>query len=337
MVELLKTLTEAHGVSGNENEIREILKKEAALLSDDVSIDRMGNLIAVKKGTKSAKKVIIAAHMDEVGLIIHTIADNGYLKFSAVGSIDPRVLISKRVKIGKKKIPGVIGLKAIHLQEPEERKSAVKIKQMYIDIGAKSKEEALKYVSLGDYASFDTEFATFGNGLIKAKSLDDRLGCAILLEMLKTRFPFDLYAVFTVQEEVGLRGAGAAAFAIKPSMALIIEGTTCSDVPGVEEHMRSTRLGKGPAITIMDRTSYSSKWMVDKIIEAAKNENIKFQIKESVSGGNDAGVIQLSGEGIKTAVVSIPCRYIHSPVSVADLNDFHSTAKLVEAFLKGCE
>jgi endoglucanase len=337
MDELLKKLTEAHGVSGDEDEIREILKQEAVNLADEVSIDKMGNLVAFKKGTKGGKKIMLCAHMDEVGLIIHNIADNGTLKFSTVGSIDPRVLISKKVRIGKKKHPGILGLKAIHLQEPEERKNVVKTKQLYIDIGAKSKDEALKIINLGDYAAFDTEYLPFGHGRIKAKALDDRLGCSILLDALKNRYPYDLYACFTVQEEIGIRGAGAAAFSIKPTMALIVEGTTCSDVPGVDEHMRSTRLGKGPAITVMDATSYSNKHMVSKLIETAIKENIPYQMKESVTGGNDAGAIHVSGEGIKTAVVSVPCRYIHSPVSVADINDYYSTSRLVEAFLKGCE
>jgi len=337
MDELLKRLTEAHGVSGDEGEIRDILKIESAGLADEVSIDKMGNLIAFKKGTKGGKKLMLCAHMDEVGLIIHSIADNGTLKFSTVGSIDPRVLISKKVRIGKKKIPGILGLKAIHLQEPEERKTIVKTKQLYIDIGAKSRDEALKIVNIGDYAAFDVEYLPFGQGRIKAKALDDRLGCSVLLDVLKNRYPCDLYACFTVQEEIGTRGAGVAAFNIKPSMALIIEGTTCSDVPGVDEHMRSTKLGKGPAITVMDRTSYSNKDMVNKLIETAKNENIPYQMKESVTGGNDAGAIHVSGEGIKTAVVSVPCRYIHSPNSVADMNDYYSTSRLVEAFLKGCE
>jgi len=337
MDELLKRLTEAHGVSGDEGEIREILKQEVTNLADEVSIDRMGNLIAFKKGTKGGKKLMICAHMDEVGLIIHTIAENGTLKFSTVGSIDSRVLISKKVKIGKKKHTGILGLKAIHLQEPDERKTLVKSKQLYIDIGARSKDEASKLISLGDYAAFDTEYLAFGQNRIKAKALDDRLGCSILLDVLKNRYPYDIYACFTVQEEVGLRGAGAAAFNIKPSMALIIEGTTCSDVPGVDEHMRSTRLGKGPAITVMDATSYSNKEMVNRLVETAIKENIPYQMKESVTGGNDAGAIHISGEGIKTAVVSVPCRYIHSPNSVADMNDYYSTSRLVEAFLKGCE
>jgi len=337
MDDLLKCLSETHGVSGDEGEIREILKKEAALLADEVSVDKMGNVIAYKKGTKSLKKVMLCAHMDEVGLIITNITESGILKFDVVGSIDPRTLISKKIKIGKKKQVGILGLKAIHLQEAAERKTVVKTKQLYIDIGAKSKEEASKLVSLGDYASFDTEFAKFGNNRIKGKALDDRLGCAVVLNALKNRYAFDLYVCFTAQEETGARGAKVAAFNIKPSMALIIESTTCSDVPGVDEHLRSTTLGKGPAITVMDLTSISNREMVNSLIQTAIDENIPYQMKKSVSGGNDAGMIHVSEEGIKTAVVSMPCRYIHSPNSVADLNDFYATSRLVEAFLKRSE
>lgn len=337
MSDLLKRLTEARGVSGNEDEVRRLIIEEVTPLADEVHVDRMGSVIAYKKGTRSNKKVMLCAHMDEVGFIITRIDDNGMLKFATVGSIDPRILPSKRVRIGEKAIPGVLGIKAIHLQEPAERERAVKVDQMYIDIGAKNKEEAKKLVKLGDYAVFDSECLYFGDNKVKSKALDDRVGCLTLIEALKDRYPFDLYACFTVQEEVGLRGAKVAGYSIQPDMALVVEGTTCSDVPGVEPHKYSTRMGEGPAISIADLASYSNKKMVSLLIECAKNANIPYQIKESISGGNDAGEIQRAGEGAMTAVVSVPCRYIHSPSSVADLKDINNTIKLVQEFLKGCE
>lgn len=337
MSELLKRLTAARGVSGNEDQVRQLVIDEITPLADKVYVDRMGSVIGFKKGTCSDRKVMLCAHMDEVGFIITKIEDNGMLKFETVGSIDSRILPSKRVRIGEKAIPGVLGIKAIHLQEPSERKNAVKSNQMYIDIGAKDGDEAQKLVKLGDYATFDSDPIYFGDNKIKSKALDDRVGCLTLIEALKESCPYDLYACFTVQEEVGLRGARVAAYHIEPDIGLVIEGTTCSNVPGVEPHMHSTRMGEGPAISIADLASYSNKRMVSFLIERAKDAGIPFQVKEGITGGNDAGELQRTREGAMTAVISVPCRYIHSPSSVADLNDIENTIRLVKEFLKGCE
>jgi endoglucanase len=331
---LLKKLTEAIGVSGNEKAVRDIIIKEIGNDCENIAIDRMGNLIALKKGTEgNGKKVMLAAHMDEVGLIVTGITDTGFIKFKPVGGIDARILVSKKVVIGDNRIPGVIGLKAIHLQEPGERKQAVKVKNLYIDIGAKNKEDAEKKVNLGDYIGFDSSCVEFGNNLVKAKALDDRVGCAILIEMLKERYTFDLYACFTVQEEVGLRGAGVAAYTVSPDLALVVEGTTCSDVPGAEEHEHATTLGHGPAVSIMDRASYSDKGLSQLLYNLGKDNNIKVQYKRTTFGGNDAGKIHLTREGIPTAAISVPCRYIHSPVSVMNLDDYEGCKKIVRLFL----
>ncbi|MDI6600699.1 MAG: M42 family metallopeptidase [Thermoanaerobacteraceae bacterium] len=333
MVELLKRLTEANGVSGNETKVRNIIKEEIAAHVDSMYVDKMGNLIAYKKGTSdNGKKIMLDAHMDEVGLIITRIGDDGMLKFGVIG-IDQRVLLSKRVIIAEK-VPGVIGVKAIHLQEKEERQNVIKAENMYIDIGATSKEEAEKLVKPGDYATFVTEFEQIGEGKVKAKALDDRCGCAALIEVLKERYPHDLYACFAVQEEVGLRGAGVAAYQINPDVGIAIEGTTCSDVPGADEHMYSTVMGEGPAISLIDRSSYSTKEIVNSLIEAAETFGIPYQIKRTMTGGNDAGMIQRIHEGVKTGVVSVPVRYIHSPAAIMDLNDYENTVKLIKEFLK---
>ncbi len=338
MVELLKKLTEASGVSGNEDEVRDIIREEITPLVDKIYIDGIGNLIAYKKGKgEDVKKIMLCAHMDEVGFIITSISDNGMLKFKPVGGIDPRVLISKRVYIGKDKIPGVLGIKAIHLQEPSERKNAVKVEQMYIDIGVSSKEEAEKLVNLGDYAIFASDMVEFGDNKIKAKALDDRVGCLTLIEALKEEYDHDLYACFTVQEEVGLRGAGVAAYHVEPDIAVVVEGTTCSDVSGVDEHMYSTIMGSGPAITIMDGSSISNKALIEKLKATGDAKGIPYQIKKGTTGGNDAGKIHISREGVATCVVSVPCRYIHSPSSVMDMDDLKNTIELVKEFVKGCE
>ena len=337
MVEVLKRLTEARGVAGNEDEVREIILELAAQTGAEVSVDRMGNVIARKPGLKTGKKVMLAAHMDEVGFIISYITDSGMLKFHTVGGIDQRLLLSKRVRIGKKGIPGVIGVKAIHLQEKDERNKVIDQKQMVIDIGVHSKEEAQKLVELGDYACFDSNLVVFGDNKVKAKALDDRVGCAVLLELLKDTYDFDLIACFTVQEEIGSRGGEVAAWHLKPDMGIVLEGTACADIPDVPEHMHITKMGRGPAISYMDRSSIADPELFRQMVKTAREHSIPYQLKENIAGGNDAGVIHKSRSGVPTVVVSVPCRYIHSPSSMMDLNDFNNTIRLMKEFLKGCE
>lgn len=332
---LLKKLTEAIGVSGGEQEIRSIIVEEIKDKVDLMYIDKIGNIIAYKKGIKNPdKRVMLSAHMDEVGLIVVNIEDSGLIRFKSVGGIDPRVLLSKIVYIGEKLVSGVIGTKAIHLQEIEERKNAVKIKDLYIDIGTLNKEETENLINLGDYISFNSKYIEFGNNLIKAKALDDRVGCAILIQMLDKEYDFSLYTTFTVQEEVGLRGAKVAAFDVNPDIALVIEGTTCSDVPGTESYEYATRLGKGPAISIMDAASYSDKNIAKTLFQIGKDNNIPVQYKKTTFGGNDSGAIHLTKEGIRTGAISIPCRYIHSPSSVMNKKDYLDCIKIISLFLE---
>lgn len=330
----LKELTELNGVSGNEDEVREFVKEHIKELADEIKIDSMGNLIAFKKGKSKKLKVMLSAHMDEVGFMVTGFGDSGVIKFATVGGIDERILPGKRVLVGEKKIPGVIGSKPIHMQEKDERNANVKLKKMYIDIGTDKKEETEKLVSLGDYIAFHSPYTEFGDGLVKAKALDDRVGCAILMEALKERYEFDLYACFTVQEEVGLRGSEVAVYTVNPDIALVVEGTTCSDVPGVEKSEYSTVLGEGAALTIMDRTSYPDKNFVNYIYELAQRNKLPVQFKQTNTGGNDAGKIQMSRSGVVTASISVPCRYIHSPVSVMSKKDFNSCKDIVIAVLK---
>lgn len=333
----IKELTELNGVSGNEDEVREYIKKNIKDLADEINIDSMGNLIAYKKGKNSKCKVMLSAHMDEVGFMVTGFGEAGVIKFSTVGGIDERILPGKRVLVGENSILGVIGSKPIHMQDREERNVNIKLKKMYIDVGAEKKEEVEKLVALGDYVAFYSPYTQFGDGLIKAKALDDRVGCAILMEALKERYEFDLYACFTVQEEVGLRGSEVAAYKVNPDIALVVEGTTCSDVPGVEKYEYSTVLGEGAALTIMDRTSYPNKNFVNYIYELAQKNKLPIQFKQTNSGGNDAGKIQMSRGGVITASISVPCRYIHSPVSVMSERDFDSCKDIVITVLKDLE
>jgi endoglucanase len=276
---------------------------------------------------------MLAAHMDEVGFIVTGYHDTGMLKFQNVGGIDERILPGKFVLAGDKKIPGVIGAKAIHLQDSEERKANWKMKNMYIDIGASSKEEAEKLAPLGEYVSFYSEFTEYGDDCVKSKAFDDRVGCGILMEVLKGNYEYNLYACFTVQEEIGLRGAETAAFGIKPDIALIFEGTTCSDVPETEEYAYSTKMGKGPALTLMDKGTYADKKFVNYIYNLARKSNIDVQFKQTATGGNDGAKIQRTGKGAKVAIISVPCRYIHSPSSMINKKDYESCKKLASCVL----
>ena len=328
----MKELVNLNGVSGDESAVREYIMEKIALYADDITVDTMGNLIAFKKGScDSTKKIALCAHMDEVGFILSQITDDGYIKFKPVGGIDERILLSKRVTIGKNNIPGVIGIKAVHLCSAEERKSVVKQKDMYIDIGAKDKESAEKIVSLGDYIAFDSEYLEFGNGKMKAKAIDDRAGCAMLIECMKNDYKNDMYFCFTTQEETGTKGASVVAHRLQLDAAFVIESTTAADVPFLEEHEYAASLGDGPVITIMDRGSVSDKKLNEYIFETAKESGIKYQLKRTGFGGNDARAMTVKGGACAVATVSLPCRYIHSPVCVADIGDYENMTALVKA------
>ena len=327
----MKELTQLNGVSGCEGEVRDFIMQKIAMYADDIKIDTMGNLIALKKGTgETTKKILFCAHMDEVGFILSKIDDDGYLKFKSVGGIDERILLSKRVTVGKNKIPGVIGIKAVHLRTPDERKVVIKQKEMYIDIGAKDKEDAEKKVQLGDYISFDSSFDEIGGGKMKSKAIDDRAGCAILIECMKKEYVNDIYFCFTTQEETGVKGASIVAHRLRPDVAFVVEATTASDVPFLQEHEYSTSLSKGPVLTVMDRGSISDKTLNKYIMDLAKENNIPYQLKQSIAGGNDARSLQVAGGSCATAVISLPCRYIHSPVCVAHVGDFENMSALVK-------
>ncbi len=331
---LLKELTEASGVSGNEKEVRDLIISEIKDYVDHYKIDRIGNIIAYKKGKKDiGKKLMITAHMDEVGLMVKDIDNDGFIKFMPVGGIDKRILVSKPVLVGKNKLPGVIGAKPIHLQKPEERTRALGIDELYIDIGAKSKEEAEKYVSIGDYVIFDSEYIEFGEGLVKAKALDNRVGCSLLIKLIREIEDISFYAVFTVMEEVGLVGAGPAAFEVDPDYSIVLEGTLCYDMPKLDSHLVPTYLNKGPAISLIDRTTIYNKAFRDKIVELAEKNNIPYQFRKTSMGGNDAGKIHTTKEGSITATISVPCRYIHSPASVMSKKDYDNTFALLKEIL----
>lgn len=329
---MLKDLCLLNGTSGDEGSVREYIIRE---IKDycDFKIDQLGSIIAFKKGNKTPnKKVMFAAHMDEVGFIVTYITDDGYLKFSPVGGIDPRVVIDRVVKINN--IKGVIGAKAVHLLSSEEKKSAPSFDNLFIDIGAKNKSEALKYVSLGDYVYFESDYLEFGEGYLKAKALDDRIGCQLLIEMIKSELEYDTYFCFNVQEEVGLRGSTCTSYQVQSDVSIILESTTAADLCEVSGEKRCCVLGNGPVVSFMDGRTIYDKDLFKFAFEMAKQNNIKIQTKTAIAGGNDAGAIQTSGKGSKVLAISLPCRYIHSASSIVKLEDIEETRKLLKAILQ---
>lgn len=335
MLDLLKRLCELDGPSGCEDQVRNFIREQAEPWADSIRTDPLGNLIVFKKGTvPSGNKLLLAAHMDEVGLIITKITDEGFLKFDFVGGVDRRVVIGKPVIVGENQIPGVVGLKAIHLVSREEEKKAPKTDALYIDIGARDGEQARELVSLGDYGSFVCRPEEMGDGLFKAKAIDDRVGCAVMLSLLREELPLDVTFAFTAQEEVGTRGAFSAAFSVTPEIALVLETTTAADLPDVEGHRRVCAPGKGPVISYMDGGTAYDRKLFEALRGLAEENEIPWQTKEYIAGGNDARTIQRTKTGVRVAAVSAAVRYLHAPASVGSVADFENMLKLTRLFLQ---
>ncbi len=335
MEENVRILCELDGVSGREDKVRDYIISE---LPGDVAyqVDKLGNLICHKEGTKGMgkNKLMLCAHMDEVGLIVTYITDEGLLKVDEIGGIDPAVLIGRPVKL-EGGATGVIGLKHVHLCTEEEREQIPKLKELYVDIGAHSKKEAEYEVFPGDYAVFDSQFQEFGtdNNKWKGKALDDRVGCAILLDLLNSEVDYDVDVVFTVQEEVGARGAGAAAFTVNPDICVVLETTTAGDIEGVTGEKRACALGQGPVVPFMDRGTVYDTELFRMTMKKAEELELKAQTKTVIAGGNDASSVQASGTGTRVIAMAVPTRYLHSPSCVMDAEDVHATNKLLKACL----
>ena len=336
MFDTFKELCLLAGVSGNEQPVSDyIVKKLAGMDGVDYTIDPLGSILVHKKGADRAKtRLMLSAHMDEVGLIVTYVDESGLLKFGPVGGIDPRVVVGRRVRLAKSGVTGVIGTKAIHLQKADERKEAPDFDKLLIDIGASSREQALQWVEPGDTAVFDSEFIRFGDGFVKSKAIDDRAGCAILLEILSSPLPYDIDIAFNVQEEIGTRGARAAAFSLDPQVSIVVEATTAADVANVPEDKRVCYLGGGPVISFMDHATVYDRELYKLAFDTAAQEGIACQTKTAVAGGNDSGAIHLSRGGVRPLAVSIPCRYLHSPSCVINYADAEGTSALVAALCK---
>ena len=324
MLELLGKLCAIDGTSGDEAAVREFVISQ---IKDycTYTVDNIGNIIAFKKGKNpSAKKILIDAHLDEVGLIITHIDGNGFLRFKAVGGIDTAALMFRRVLINGKTL-GVIGGKPVHLCGGDERKKLPSADGLYIDLGVSCKKDAEKLVSVGDCAVMCSDF-TVVNNTVLSKALDDRVGCAVLIDLIKREAEYDFYASFSTQEEVGLRGARVAAFTVDPDAAIVIDGTTAADVADVAESKQVCKQNCGAVVSFMDgATSYDRDYY-----NAALNSGIKAQSKCAVAGGNNAGAIHLNRGGVRTVAISVPCRYIHTAGSTCNINDVYAVRDLAK-------
>lgn len=331
MIEILKNLSEIFGPSGKEDRVRDYLKKLLEPCVEEVEEDFLGNLY-MRKGT-GKPRVLLCAHMDEVGFIIKGITEDGFLKFAPVGGIDPEILPGKKVVFENGK-NGVIGYKPFHLQKKEERDKKISFYDLVIDAGMRDRKEAEKKFFPGDYAVFDTSFKKIQKKFIKGKAFDDRVGCAIIAEIIRNfDLDFEITALFSVQEELGLRGAKIGGERVKPDISLIIEGTAAGDFYQ-KEGKDFPFLGKGPVLTVLDRSCIVDKDILSYLEKISKKNKIPYQYKKPLIGGTDAGMIQSSGKGVRVGIISVPIRYIHSPVSLAEKKDLKMAFSLAFNFLK---
>lgn len=337
-VELLRKLSDAFGPSGVEDEARMILREELEAYADEVEVDRLGNIIFTHRGDEDAPTIMLAAHTDEVAVLVTFIEDSGVLRFQPWGIVDG-LLLGQRFRLRGRKgdLYGVVGSKPPHVLSEEERKKPIPAEELFIDVGAMTRKEAEdKGAYEGMMGVYDVEFRDLGDGYLMGKAFDDRAGCYVMTEVFKWAKdkPYNLVAVGTVQEEVGTRGSKTAAWQVYPDYGLAIEGTFAVDMPGVPPHKQSAALKKGPVVTIADRSVIAHPKVLGSIMEAAQAESIPYQYKKVPSGGTDAGSIHLTKGGVPSGTVACPCRYIHGPAAVTTVEDIENTVRLVKAFVK---
>jgi tetrahedral aminopeptidase len=336
LINALELLSNAPGISGQEIQVRRTIRPLIEEHVDELYVDALGNLIVRKTGTgESTLRVMVAAHMDEVGLMVIGHTGEGDLRVESVGGIPERLLPGLTVLVGETALPGVIGLQAIHRADRSSLNKAPSIEKLTVDIGAASRDEAERLAPVGTAIVFATTFETMGSSCM-GKAFDDRAGCAALIALLRgAPTPFDLFGAFTVQEEVGLRGAQVAAYSVAPDVAVVLEGTLADDLPKDEPDVSpTTALGKGPAITAMDRSYITPPRLLSHFIQVADAEGIPYQIKQPGIGGTDAGGIHRTRAGVPAITVAVPCRYIHSPVSLLREHDLTAWVRLVDAAIR---
>lgn len=334
-IDRIRELSEKRGISGNEGDVRNYLLEKTKAVADEVYVDRLGSVIAKKKGLSSEKHVLLTAHMDEVGFIVLGAEENGLLRYAPVGGVDPRVVVSKHVLVGPDKVPGVIGAKAIHLQSAAERSRVLSHDELRIDIGARNRDAAEELVSPGDYVTFDTPFYGFGEGFVRSRALDDRVGCLTLLRLLEAGpYPVDITCAFTVQEEIGSKGARAVGFAVPSDVAINFEGTSANDLGSVPEQFQVCVPGQGVAISFADNASLAHRGLFKALVKTGEEAHVPFQIKTGIAGSNDAGPIQTVIGARPTCVLSVPCRNIHSGANVCKLSDIDAQFALADAYLR---
>lgn len=338
-VKLLSALSNAFGPSGNEEEVRQILRKELEEFADQVQVDKLGNIFFHHHGSGSYPRIMLSAHMDEVGVLVTFIEDEGFLRFEAMGGIPNNVLPGQRILLRGEKthLKGTIGTKPPHIMTADEQNKVIPIEDLFIDIGAQSQDAAKKKgADIGMVGVFDVEFAELGDGYVRGKALDDRAGCAVLVEVFKMLkdSPYNVVGVGSVQEELGMRGARTAAWQVDPDYGLALEGTFAADVPGTRADRTSAKLRGGPVITIMDRTVFASPVVLKTLINVGKEKAIPFQFKKVPVGGTDAGAIHLTKAGVPSGTIAVPCRYIHGPAAITHIEDLKNTIALTTEFVK---
>lgn len=339
---MLKELTDANAISGHEKEARDVMEKYIKPYADEVYTDNLGSLIAKKTGTENGPKIMVAGHLDEIGFMVTRIDKNGFLYFQTIGGWWNQVMLAQRVTVMTKKgnITGVIGSKPPHILTPEQRKKPVEIKDMFIDIGATSKEEAESFgVRPGDSVVPYFEFTQMKNEkMLLAKAWDNRIGCAIAIEVLKQlqneNHPNTVYGVGTIQEEVGLRGARTSAHLIKPDIAFGVDVGIAGDTPGISDKDADSKLGEGPQIILYDASMISHKGLRDFVVETAEEKNIPFQYASMAGGGTDSGAIHISHDGVPSLSITIATRYIHSHAAMLHRDDFENAVKLIVEVIK---
>jgi endoglucanase len=339
LVEILERLANASGVTGREDEVKSLMIKYLKPYADEVKEDKIGNVVAIKKGKKNSPKLMLAAHMDEIGLLVKTITKEGFLQFMKMGGIDDRVLLAQKVMVCTENglLHGIIGSKPPHIQKEDERKRVLASDELFIDIGAENQEEARKMgVRIGDPVEFDIKFAKLSKDVVIGKAFDDRAGCVAMIEVMKRLEKTDctIFAVGTVQEEVGCRGAVTSAFGLSPDLGIALDVTVAGDTPGVKESEAPVKLGKGPSLSIADSGLITHPKVLKLLIDTAEENKIPYQLEAGLAGSTDASRIALAREGVPSGPLSIPTRYIHSPTSMINLTDVENVIKLTLAAVK---